>query len=319
MSKTNKILAFIAVISIFLGGVIFVISMASLNFDFTKLNNKNLIENTIQLNEEFNNISIDVDTSDINFILNNEENKVVVKETEKEKHEVKVIDDTLTITLINDKELIDYIGINFYELKVDIYLSNSSYNDLLINNSTGDVNIPNYFTFDNIDINGSTGDVKVNSNVNDELSINLTTGDIEINNINTNKLDLNSSTGDIELNSVNVNEDINIKVSTGDVSLDNVNCNNLNSNGTTGDLEMNDVVVTNKMYLERDTGDIEFFRCDAKEIIINTTTGDVKGSLLSDKLFDVTTNTGDKHIPSSKGEDICKITTDTGDIYINIV
>ena len=89
--------------------------------------------------------------------------------------------------------------------------------------------------------------------------------------------------------------------------------------GTTGDLEMNDVVVTNKMYLERDTGDIEFFRCDAKEIIINTTTGDVKGSLLSDKLFDITTNTGDKHIPSSKGEDICKITTDTGDIYINIV
>ena len=119
--------------------------------------------------------------------------------------------------------------------------------------------------------------------------------------------------------SVNVNEDVNIKVSTGDVSLDNVNCKNLNSNGTTGDLEMNDVVVTNKMYLERDTGDIEFFRCDAKEIIINTTTGDVKGSLLSDKLFDITTNTGDKHIPSSKGEDICKITTDTGDIYINIV
>ena len=145
MSKTNKILAFIAVISIFLGGVIFVISMASLNFDFTKLNNKNLIENTIQLNEEFNNISIDVDTSDINFILNNEENKVVVKETEKEKHEVKVIDDTLTITLINDKELIDYIGINFYELKVDIYLSNSSYIMCCvlasrINNSKEDIN-----------------------------------------------------------------------------------------------------------------------------------------------------------------------------------
>ena len=78
-------------------------------------------------------------------ILNNEENKVVVKETNKEKHDVKVIDDTLKITLINDKELIDYIGINIYELKVDIYLSNSSYNDLLINNSIGDINIPNYY------------------------------------------------------------------------------------------------------------------------------------------------------------------------------
>ena len=47
MSKTNKILAFIAVISIFLGGVIFVISTASSNFDFTKLN----INDSIILNK----------------------------------------------------------------------------------------------------------------------------------------------------------------------------------------------------------------------------------------------------------------------------
>ena len=319
MNKSNKTIIFIALISILLGGIIFVVSIASLNFDFTKLNNKKLIENTIQINEEFNNISIDVDTSDINFILSSEENKVVVKETDKEKHDVKVIDDTLKITSINSKEFIDYIGINFYELKVDIYLSNSSYNNLLINNSTGDIYIPNSFTFTKIDIDGSTGDVELSSNVNDELNINLSTGDIEINNISANKLDIDTSTGDIEVNNVIINEDINIKVDTGDVSLDNVNCNNLTTNGTTGDLEMNDVVVTNKMNLKRDTGDIEFFRCDAKEIIINTTTGDVKGTLLTDKIFDIDTNTGDKHIPSSKGEDICKITTNTGDIYINIV
>ena len=52
------------------------------------------------------------------------------------------------------------------------------------------------------------------------------------------------------------------------------------------------------MNLKRDTGDIEFFRCDAKDIIINTTTGDVKGTLLTDKIFDIDTDTGNKHIPS---------------------
>ena len=53
--------------------------------------------------------------------------------------------------------------------------------------------------------------------------------------------------------------------------------------------------LTDKHTAWRDRGNVKdiateiFAKGDAKEIIINTTTGDVKGSLLTDKIFDIDT------------------------------
>ena len=72
------------------------------------------------------------------------------------------------------------------------------------------------------------------------------------------------------------------------------------------------------MFIERSTGDIELNGCDAGEIFIETDTGNVEGTLLSEKVFVVTTDTGDKRVPNTTSGGRCEITTDTGDIYITI-
>ena len=58
--------------------------------------------------------------------------------------------------------------------------------------------------------------------------------------------------------------------------------------------------------------------CDAAELEIKTGTGDVQGTLLSEKVFVVKTNTGKIQVPETVTGGKCKITTTTGDIRITV-
>ena len=51
---------------------------------------------------------------------------------------------------------------------------------------------------------------------------------------------------------------------------------------------------------------------------VSTDTGDVTGSLLSAKVFVVTTDTGTVQVPKSTAGGRCEISTDTGDIRITV-
>ena len=60
-----------------------------------------------------------------------------------------------------------------------------------------------------------------------------------------------------------------------------------------------------------------FLNSDANTIYIVTDTGNVKGNLLTDKQFFVSSDTGKINVPKTSGP-LCDIKTDTGDIIIEI-
>lgn len=63
---------------------------------------------------------------------------------------------------------------------------------------------------------------------------------------------------------------------------------------------------------------MEFNHCDAETICVNTDTGSVTGTLLTDKVFIIETDTGSVDVPKSITGGRCEITTDTGNIRITI-
>jgi len=79
------------------------------------------------------------------------------------------------------------------------------------------------------------------------------------------------------------------------------------------------VIVGGTLTVERNTGDVLLTRSNAASLRIATTTGDVKGSLLSDKIFITSTDTGRVEVPKTTDGGRCEIVTDTGDIRITIV
>ena len=318
MKKQTKIWMIAATVLIVLGLILFTAAMTANHWDFSKISTSNYQTNTYTVDEPFRNIEIKTDTADI-FFLPSEDGicKVICYEKENATHSVSVLNETLTVKVVPSKDWIQ-IGITSKSPKITVYLPENEYHSLLIQESTGDIEIPKEFHFQNMDITASTGDIKNYASASEDMSISTGTGDIFTKNVFAKKLYLSVSTGEIHAESLICEQNFEILVRTGKANLSDISCKNLISKGSTGDIFLINLIASEKISIERGTGDINFDGCDANEIFVKTSTGDVKGSFLSDKSFDATTDTGKVSVPKGTDGGKCEIVTNTGDIKINI-
>lgn len=317
MSKSVKIWLIIAASLTLIGAIIFSGVMMALNWDFSKISTVKYETNGYEFNDAVcKNIKVITDTADISFVPS-AYLKVVCYEETKAKHLVTLQGDTLIIEAKN-KKWYDHIGINFGSPKITVYIPSGEYGALTVNGDTSDTEIPKEFKFESIDISQTTGDVKCFASANGDIKIKTSTGSIKVEDITAGSLDLKVSTGDITATNVECIGDLLVKVSTGKVKLENVKCNDIISSGDTGDITLKNVIADEKIDVKRTTGDVKFDGCDAGELIIITDTGNVKGTLLSDKIFITESDTGSIKVPETVSGGKCKVTTDTGDIKIEI-
>lgn len=300
MSGKPKKMFITATVLILTGLIIFAGVMMAMKWNFKGLSTVRYETNTHTITEEYKNISVISKTADI--VLSPSENgetRVVCYEMENVKHRVSMQNETLTIEVEDDREWYQHIAINFDTPKITVYIPKGEYGSLSVESKTGDVKIPSDFSFDSIDVSISTGDVKNYASVTKGIKIKTTTGDICVENVSAYYLEFS--------------------VTTGDIAASDIDCKNFLSGAGTGDMKLKNVIAEEKMVIEADTGDITFKKCDAGEIYVKTDTGDVSGSLLSKKVFLCETDTGSVKVPKSTVGGRCEITTDTGDIKIEII
>lgn len=236
---------------------------------------------TVEVDEEFSNISIDLLTDDVEFRHASDGNcRVELTELENVEHEIVVQGDTLSITSENDNISYFHIGIEVQSPKVVVYLPDNEYEVIDVTITTGDFSAESNFTFE-------------------EVSLNITTGDVD-------------------LKDATVNGDINVLGTTCDSTFNNVTCTNLIYNIVTGDIDLADFIASQDMIIDITTGDVTFDGSDAFNIQIDLTTGDVYGTLRTAKSFDVDVLTGDVSIPRDGNGGNCTISITTGDIDIDI-
>lgn len=319
MRTRTKVWLIMAASLVLIGCMIFGGVMHMVKWDFTKLSTGSYETNQNEINEAFNNISIETDTADVAFALSDDgECRVECYEEKKAKHSVSVEEDTLLIRIDNKKAWYDYIGIHFGSPKITVYLPKAEYTSLLINESTGDIEIPKDFHFGDVDISLSTGDVDFCASASEKIKIKTSTGDIRVEKISAGALDLLVSTGKVTVSDVSCEGDVTVGVSTGKTYLTDARCKNVISNGNTGDISLKNVIAAEKVSIKRSTGNVQFDGTDAAEIFVETDTGDVRGSLLTDKVFIAQTDTGSVDVPKTVTGGRCEISTDTGDIKITI-
>lgn len=97
-------------------------------------------------------------------------------EKENAKHSVTVENDVLVVRI--NRSWYDDIGYNFGSPKITVYLPKTEYNALSINESTGNVEIPKDYLFENVDISLNTGDVNLGASVSKLVKIKATKGNI---------------------------------------------------------------------------------------------------------------------------------------------
>jgi DUF4097 and DUF4098 domain-containing protein YvlB len=280
----------------------------------------NFTTRTVDIEWEFRNIKISTETENITFKQSpNGKCSVEFYEDEKVHHTAAVTNGTLAVGFEDTRKWYEKIILfSFGTPSITVYLPDASYGTLTIKESTGDIVIPEFVSFEAMEITVSTGDVDLFSSVEGRMSVTATTGDIRISRISAGELEIRTSTGKISAGSVKCDGDVTVSVSTGQTTLSEMTCRNLNSEGSTGELIMLKVEASGKITAERSTGDIRIERCDAEELYLKTSTGSVTGSLLTDKVFETRTGTGRVSVPDTSSGGKCKIVTSTGDISITI-
>ncbi len=310
----------IAAVAMLLAGIaVCGVSMAALGFDFKALATDAFETNIYPVAEKFDSISVEAETDQIRF-LPAEDGKCTVecREMKNLTHEVAVKDGTLLVRTTDRRTWTQQIGVHIGSPAITIYLPEKAYGELSVRTDTGDVEIPADFTFVTLSIHGDTSDVECRASITGGLEIGLSTSDITLAALDAGALDLSVSTGRIQVDSVRCKGDVSIHVSTGKTLLNDLTCASLRTDGSTGDITLTDTVASGSFTIERSTGDVRFENADAQEITVKTSTGEVTGSLRSEKVFLTETDTGKQNVPKSVSGGRCEITTDTGDIEIEV-
>ena len=293
------------------GGAIFAVGLSSCS-------KKDTLTHEFALEGDINSINFDVDVSDVKFNATTDgTKKVVFKETEKMYHTYSVTEGKLKIGFEDTRKWNEKM-FNTTDFKVELYIPGGHYTELTVKDDTGSFDIPGEFSFDKLSIEASTGDMSLKCGASESFYFKTSTGNVSISSSTAKNMTLTSSTGNLNMNDVKVEEKITISKSTGHIDMSKVHAKDYESSSSTGHVNLKDVIVENHIKIKTSTGDVKLEDSDAATLNITTSTGDVKGTLLTNKIFYVHTDTGKVNVPTSTEGGLCEITTDTGDVSISI-
>ena len=308
-----------AAVLIATGLALFTGAFIASGFDFSKLGTAKYETNTYTVGEDFERIEINSKETDIIFKPSADGKfSVVCVEREKVRHMVSVENGTMKISADDKREWYDHLTLFSKALSMTVYLPSDHYDSLLIDSRTGDVTIPDPFSFGDIDVAVSTGDVVCGASASGLFKVKTSTGDIRLDKVSARQMELSVFTGSIDVVSVTSEETISIEVGTGKTKLTDMICKSLHSKGRTGDITLKNVVASDSLNIEMGTGNVCFENCDAGSITARTSTGDVTGTLRTEKVFIAKASTGTVHVPDTISGGRCEITTSTGNINIEL-
>lgn len=319
MNRTAKAWIITAVVLISLGACLFIGAMAANGWNFKMLGTEHYVTNRYTVNESFRDIFITVDTTDITFVLTNEDQCTVeCKESDKVMYSVKVENETLTVKSNDMRKWYDHVGITFDSQAMTVYLPMDEYGSLQIETDTGDITLPKELKLKKIRIDGDTCDITSLSSTLGSLKITVSTGNVTLDGLTADSIMIQTTTGKIALSSAQVQNEIELTSSTGDITLSGVQGNSFTSRSSTGSVEMKSTTLKGRIDIKTSTGDVRLVLCDADEIKVSTSTGDVNGTLLSEKIFICETSGGDIDIPKTSSGGKCEIITSTGDVNFKV-
>ena len=303
------------------GAILMLVSLGMIGGDFSRLSTVTTETNTYEITEPVCGVSINTSAAEDVTILPAKDGqcKVICKEVSNLTHAISVVEGVLTIQLEDNRAWYEYVEIGYSDTDLTVYLPAGDYESLTIRAGTGDVSVAADFTFGSLSITTSTGDIQNQASATGNMHIKAGTGDILVDNVRAGSVKLSVSSGDVTARGVVCAGEMSVTVSSGETALSDVACRSLSTTGNTGDLTMKNVIAAESFSVKRSTGTVKMDACDAAEIRIRTDTGSVKGTLLSDKVFLVTTDTGDIDVPTSVTGGRCEITTSTGDVRLSVV
>lgn len=321
MGKVIGTLVTLGVVALVAGGVVVGVGYAT-----TRNEEDSAMEKREEvLEESFEDLKIDLDRSNIEFKKSEDgKNRVVCYEREKAFSKVEVDGNTLKITQRDErpwykKWFFNWGWVTGDEMKVTVYLAGDAYNNLKVESKIGSVNVSSGFTFNIVDVTTNTGSVTVDANATNYIDLETDTGSIHSTDVTATTLKAKSDTGSVNLTNVNIANDIKVEKHTGSLNIADSHCENMDVESTTGSVNVTRTTADGHMNIKSSTGSIHFDNADAATLNLESSTGSIKGSLLTSKIFQATSNTGVVNVPNTTNGGLCIVKTSTGSIKLTVV
>jgi len=310
----------ISLIMVFIGITLIAGGCFAMGFDFRKLDKHTYTERTVEITDAFENIIV-TKGSDIR-LLPSEDGKcrLVFTESDTVTYSSNVEDGTLTIKRDENRKWLDYFGFNFTSYSVKLYLPETKYNYVNIKTFSGDIELSEGLTFHHVNLDCSSGDIRCYAAIDDNLFAESSSGDMDIKGISpANGITLANTSGSIKLSNMDMADKIDISSTSGSIHADNISCENFEIRSSSGDSELDSVIASGKIKIKSTSGDIRFDGCYAYEFDVRSTSGDIKGTLKSDKVFNVHATSGSIDVPeSTEAEGTFNADVTSGDVKITI-
>lgn len=302
MKLSKKITIICAIALTVIGICISFAALIALDYEYSKLNTSDFKDKTYSVSSDFNSISCQNTDCDVIFLPSEDNScKVVCTENDKVTHSVTVKDNTLTISCVDNRKWHEQINFGIYwtHQKIEIYLPYAEYETLYISGLSGNIRLPDSFSFENAKISCLSGDITFNALIKNSLSTRTASGSIKLFNTKCQNISAQSVSGHIAFSNVSVSENINVENKSGDVRL-------------------SDTFASKEMHLQSSSGDIKLLGCDTGSLWIRTASGRVYGRILTPKTFTTDTKSGAVNVPASASGGKCDIKTSSGDIEFYI-
>lgn len=303
MKTSKKIALIVAAGCILLGALLIVIGRPKGGFRQLEVPEAKFEVKTHTIEEPFTRINIHEIYADVRIRpADDGQCRVVCYDSAELTHAVGVENGTLTIQNTDHRTWDAHIGIFFdkwEDVSLTVYLPEQTYESLVLQTTSGEISVPDSFTFAEAELLTTSGDITFSGTASETLLVKSTSGEIELRSVAGSAMKLTTTSGDIALSHLTADE--------------------LTIQSTSGEIELSAVQVSGEAVLQTTSGDIEFDYADAGSLRIQTVSGDVEGTLLSGKNFVTHTTSGDVRVPPSDSTaGTCKVSTTSGDIRLNV-
>lgn len=306
MSNSTRNALIVALCFIGVGLILLFGAMSITGFDFTairdgSMDTTNSIIKTAEISDPFHSIRIDDVQCDVQILPSADGTcSVVYTDSDLFTHQIEVQNQTLTVTRKDIGSWMDRIFVIWTEESyVKVYVPAENLERLSITTVSGNILVPDGFSFREAHLSSTSGNIGFTSLVEDALTISTTSGDISLERLRQSELNLDTTSGCI--------------------SLGDIQGKSLSVNTASGDIAMRQVVISGHTEISTASGDIELRDVDSQSADFNTASGDIEGTVLAPKNFDADTSSGEISLPPSDGSaGRWSFSTASGDIEVEV-
>ncbi|MBQ8309948.1 MAG: DUF4097 family beta strand repeat protein [Clostridia bacterium] len=296
-----KIALTVSVICLAVGLVGLTLAFALSGFNIFNFNSMEFHTNSYTVSETFSKIHVSDIECDIRlFPSDDESTRIEAKENDKIYYTIQAENEILEIKRHDKRAWYEHIGFFFnQDMVLKLYLPKSAYELLTLETVSGNIEVPDSFTFTSITLKTTSGEITSECTVNNGATVAVTSGNIRICNVLDGKISVGSVSGNI--------------------TLTNSQGTHLRLSATSGNIKLQNVIATGDINAETVSGGIELDRVDGAKLSAKTTSGNVTCKLLSPKNYSVSTTSGSTHYPASdESAGICEVSTVSGNINIEL-